>query len=78
MTNEQKRIKADIDALMAAQNARIELDYQKRRNSKALNFLACVLVVSIALVSLVAFAKYQNEQAAKDKETELNCKQLTE
>lgn len=72
MTNEQKRIKADIDALMAAQNARIELDYQKRRNSKALNFLACVLIISVALASLVGFAEYQNEQAAQQKEQELN------
>ena len=78
MTNEQKRIKADIDALMAAQNARIELYYQKRRNGKALNFLACILVVSISLVCLVAFAKYQNEQAAKEKEEQLNCKPVNQ
>lgn len=76
MTNEQKRIQADIDALMVAQNIRIEQDYQKRRNNKALNFLAGVFIISLALVGLVAMAKYENAKASQQKEIEIKTRTI--
>ncbi len=78
MTNEQKRIEHEINTLMTAQNLRTEQAYQKQRNSAALNWLAGILIISIALACLVGYATYQNEQAAKEKETELNCKPVNQ
>lgn len=71
LTPQQAAIKNEIDGLMAAQNARIEQAYQKERNSKALNLLAGILIISLALVGLVGWAKYQAEQDSQKKQEQI-------
>lgn len=67
----REKVEADIKMRQAELNARHELIHQKERDKTNLNWLAGFLIIGTALIILVGFAKYQNEQAAQQKEQEL-------
>ena len=57
---------------------RIDAQHRKDRDASLLFKLKIILFAAVVLLSCIGISKCQSEQAAKDKETELNCKQLTE
>ena len=57
---------------------RIDAQHRKIRDAKLLFRLKVTLFASLVLACSIGVSKCQAEQAAKDKETELNCKPVNQ
>ena len=76
--NPNPNLPPEYQAMQSELYRRIDAEYRKERDASLVFKLKIILFAAVVLVASIGISKCQGEQAAKEKEIELNCKSINQ